>query len=303
MAATAIPFPKLRIAPAPLIVGGLAFALLFWEPILTLGRDWWSDPDAGHGLLLAPLALWLAWKRGLVADPKPATVLGLILLGGSILLRYLSGLAAELLTMRMSLVGAVLGLILYVYGIRQIMRWWLPLTLIVLSVPLPDVVVGTLALPLQFKASEWGAALLELRHVPVRLAGNVIYLPGRSLFVTEACSGLRSLTSLIALGVLIGGLWLKSPWNRGLLVLAAIPVAMVLNAIRIFLTGFLVYFVNPELAEGVMHLTEGWALFVVAFVILGAIAWGFTLIEKAIARWRAERAAAAAPTTPAEVAT
>lgn len=295
MAATAVPLAKLRIPPVPLIIAGLAFALLFWQPMTTLVSDWWNDPDAGHGLLLAPLALWLAWKRGIVPDRKPAVVLGLLLLGGSIVLRYLSGLAAELLTMRMSLVGASLGLIVYVYGVRQLVRWWLPITLIVLSVPLPDVIVGTLALPLQFKASEWGASLLELRHVPVRLAGNVIYLPGRSLFVTEACSGLRSLTSLIALGVLIGGLWLKSPWNRALLVFAAIPVAMVLNAIRIFLTGFLVYYVDPALAEGVMHLTEGWALFVVAFVILGVIAWFFTLLEKALAR-RVARADAAAAT-------
>lgn len=292
MASTAVPVTRLRIPPAPLIVAGLAFALLFWEPIVTLGRDWWNDPDAGHGLLLGPLAVFLAYRRGVIKDPAPARVLGLLLLGGSVLLRYLSGLAAELLTMRMSLVGAVLGLILYVYGVRQIIRWWLPLTLIILSVPLPDVIVGTLALPLQFKASQWGAWLLDIRHVPVRLAGNVIYLPGRSLFVTEACSGLRSLTSLIALGVLIGGLWLRSPWNRGLLVLAAIPVAMVLNAIRIFITGFLVYYVDPALAEGVMHLTEGWVLFVVAFVILGGIAWLFTIGEKALAARRAERQAA-----------
>jgi exosortase len=279
--------------PVPLILGGLAFAFLFWQPLVTLGRDWWSDPDAGHGLLLFPIAVWLAWKRGLVAERRPAEVLGLVVLGGAVLLRYLSGLAAELLTMRLSLVGAVLGLILYAYGWRQLVRWWLPLALVLLSIPLPDVVVGTLALPLQLKASEWGAALLDLRHVPVRLAGNVIYLPGRSLFVTEACSGLRSLTSLIALGVLIGGLWMRSPWNRGLLVLLAIPVAMVLNAIRIFLTGFLVYYVNPELAEGVMHLTEGWALFVVAFAILGAIAWVLTGVERLLVERRAARGAAA----------
>src|SRR6185295_18119367 len=147
-------------------------------------------------------------------------------------------------------------------------------------VPLPAVVLGSLALPLQLKASQWGAALLKLRHVPVRLAGNVLYLPGRSLFVTEACSGLRSLTSLLALGLLIGGLWLKSAWSRVALVLVAIPVAMVLNAIRIFLTGFFVHFVDPRLAEGIMHVTEGWAIFVVAFIILALIAWLLTSVER-----------------------
>lgn len=281
MAATVAPRAfTIRKAPAPLIIGGLAFLLLFWEPLITLAHDWWSDPDASHGLLLFPLALYLAWKRGLVTDKKPLHWLGLVVLACSVLLRYLSGLAAELLTMRLSLVGAVLGLLIYFYGIHQLVRWWLPLTLIILSIPLPDVLIGSLALPLQFKASQWGATLLQARHVPVRLAGNVIYLPGRSLFVTEACSGLRSLTALIALGVLIGGLWLRTSWSRIALVVAAIPVAMALNAVRIFFTGFFVYYVNPALAEGIMHLTEGWAIFVVAFVILGAMAWLLDRIEK-----------------------
>ena len=179
------------------------------------------------------------------------------------------------------------GLIVFAYGLAQVRRWWLPATLLVLSVPLPAVVLSSLAFPLQLKASQLGAALLESRHVPVALAGNVIHLPGRSLFVTEACSGLRSLTALVALGVLIGGLWLRSPWLRVLLLAITIPVAMLLNGVRIFLTGFLVYFVDPALGEGFMHYTEGWAIFGVAFLILGASAW---VLTKAEALWRERRA-------------
>ena len=275
-----MPVAERRKTPVPLIIAGLAFLVAFGEPLVTLGRDWWSDPDAGHGLLLFPISLWLAWKAGIEPERRPMPKLGMAILIASVILRFLSGLAAELFTMRASLVGAAIGLIVYTIGVRQLKRWWLPICLICLSIPLPAVVLGSLALPLQLKASVWGTALLELRHVPVRLAGNVIYLPGRSLFVTEACSGLRSLTSLLALGLLIGGLWLKTPLARVALVLSAIPVAMALNAIRIFLTGFLVYFVNPALAEGVMHVTEGWAIFVVAFVILAAVAWTFNALER-----------------------
>ena len=268
--------------PAPVVVAGLAFLVCFWRPMLTLGQDWWTDPNAGHGLLLFPVAVYMAWRRGIVAEPRPQHALGLWLLALSVLVRYLSGLAAELFTMRMSLLGAAMGLVVYAYGVRQLVRWWLPGLLIVLSVPLPVVVLGSLALPLQLTASRWGAALLELRHVPVRLAGNVIHLPGRSLFVTEACSGLRSLTALIALGVLVGGLWLRSPWSRALLVVLAIPVAMALNAVRVFLTGFLVFYVDPGLAEGFMHLSEGWVVFVAAFVILGAFAFVLARWEKSL---------------------
>lgn len=269
-----------RKTPVPFIIAGLAFLVAFGEPMATLGRDWWSNPDSGHGLLLFPVALWLAWKRGLETERKPMPMLGIAILAGAVILRYLSGLAAELFTMRASLIGAMLGLIIYWIGPRQLLRWWLPILLIMLSVPLPEVVLGSLALPLQLQASQWGKAMLEARHVPVRLAGNVLYLPGHSLFVTEACSGLRSLTALLALGLLIGGLWLKKPWRRAALVLMAIPVAMVLNAVRIFLTGFFVYFVDPRLAEGIMHVTEGWAIFVVAFIILAGFAWVLSISER-----------------------
>jgi exosortase len=118
-----------------------------------------------------------------------------------------------------------------------------------------------------------GAALLEMRNVPVRLTGNVIQLPGRQLFVTEACSGLRSLTALLSMSVLLGALVLRSPFSRIGLVALAIPVAIVINGIRVFLTGFLVYFVSPSFGEGFMHMTEGWLLFLVSLSILGAAAW------------------------------
>jgi len=267
-------------APAPVVVAGLAFFVCFWQPLVTLLRDWLSDPDAGHGLLLFPVAVYLTWKSGFVAEPKPQRAVGLSLLVGAVLLRYLSGLAAELFTMRLSLIGAAMGLVVYVWGVRQLVRWWLPALLIILCVPLPVVVLGSLALPLQLRASAWGAALLELRHVPVHLAGNVIQLPGRSLFVTEACSGLRSLTALVALGLLVGGLWLRSPWSRGLLILLAVPVAMALNAVRVFLTGFLTFYVDPRLAEGFMHVSQGWVIFVVAFGLLGAMALALAAWER-----------------------
>ena len=284
---TAIPLPRVseldRRDLAPAALAAIAFLVLFWSPITTLLRDWWSDPEAGHGLLLGPLAVILAYRRGISPSARPQHVAGLVLLTGAVVMRYAAGLAAELLTMRLALMGAVGALIVYRWGFRQLLHWWLPAGLLLLSVPLPAVVLGSLALPLQLKASQWGAALLEWRDVPVRLSGNVIHIPGQSLFVTEACSGLRSLTALLGLGLLIGGLWLRTFWGRASMIAAAIPVAMVVNGVRIFITGFLVYFVNPALGEGVMHYTEGWGLFVVAFGILCGVAALVAWIERLFA--------------------
>lgn len=271
---------RLRATPVSVIVTGLAFLVLYWEPAVTLARDWWALPEAGHGLLLGPLAVVLAWRRGWLEGAQAQTRLGLLLLGGAVLLRFASGLATELFTMRLSMFGAAAALVVYHRGLGQVLHWWMPALLLLLSIPLPAVVLNTLAFPLQLQASRMGTALLEARNVPVRLAGNIINLPGQSLFVTEACSGLRSLTALLSLGVLIGGLWLRQPWSRILLMLSAVPVAMALNALRIFLTGFLVFYVAPELGQGFMHYTEGWVLFLVAFGALGAVAWALWHVEK-----------------------
>jgi len=255
------------------------FVLLFAQPLGNTVRTWWVDPEAGHGLLLAPVALWLAWKRGRADDARPQVALGVAMLVVAVLFRYVAALAAEAFIGRVSVFLALAGLVVWGWGMRQVWHWWLPTALLALSVPLPDMVVGALALPLQFKASEMGAALLATRGIPVHLDGNVIRLPGHDLFVTEACSGLRSLTALLSLGVLLGGVLLKKPLSRIVIVGLSIPVAVLVNGVRVFITGFLVAFVDPSLADGFTHMTEGWLLFLVAFAILGLFTWAALALE------------------------
>jgi exosortase len=272
-------------AQLPLVLVTVAgFLVLFGEPIRLLLRDWWSDPESAHGLLLAPVSVWLAWKTGRRADARPNVGLGLAMLIAAVLLRYVSGLAAELFTMRMSMLLGLAGLTTYYLGFRQVLTWWLPFVLLGLSVPLPEVLKSAMTLPLQFRASRVGAALLEWRGIPVKLTGNIILVPGHQLFVTEACSGLRSLTALVALSILMGALWLSTVTGRVLMLGAAIVTAIMVNAIRVFLTGFLVVFVDPKMGEGFMHLTEGWLLFVVSLALIAGVAWVFSWVERTLRR-------------------
>jgi len=238
-------------------------------------------------LLLAPVAGWLARRSGIRSHAKSNVNLGIALLLSAVLIRYVSTLAAEQFTMRESMVLALAGFTTYYFGFRQVLHWWLPFTLLALSVPLPELVTQAIALPLQFKASRMGAFLLQSRHVPVLLSGNIIRIPGRELFVTEACSGLRSLTALLSLAVLMGGIMLRHPISRLALVALSIPVAIIINGVRVFLTGFLVFFVSPALGDGFMHSTEGWLLFLVSFAGLGFITWLLAFVERQITRWRA----------------
>jgi exosortase len=278
------------VAFLPWAATAVVFAVLFGKPIYLLAKDWWTMPEAGHGLLLAPVAIWMAWRSGIDPAAKPNRVFGVTLLLVAVVIRTASGLAAELFTMRGSMVIALMGITTYEFGLTQLRRWWLPFALICLSIPLPELITQSLALPLQFRASRMGAALLQMRNVPVRLAGNVIQLPGRELFVTEACSGLRSLTALLSMAVLLGALALKRPATRVILVLLAVPVAIFVNAVRVFLTGFLVYYVNPAYGEGFMHLTEGWLLFLVSLSFLAGMTWVGGIAEQLAKRAEPEHA-------------
>jgi exosortase len=264
---------------APVLLAGLAFLFLFFTPVVTLLRDWWNDPEAQHGLLLGPLAIFLAWRKGLGKELSPQPALGTVLLVAAVLLRYASALAAEMFTLRVSLLAALVALVVFRWGMKQALRWWLPFALLLLSIPLPQVLLSSLAFPLQLRASRLGAFLLEVRNVPILLDGNLIHLPGQTLFVTEACSGLRSLTALVSLGVLLAALWLRSPFTRIALLILVLPIAMLVNGIRVFLTGYLVFYVDPAMGEGFMHMSEGWGLFVVALLITGTVTWFLSLTE------------------------
>jgi len=274
----------LRSAPplemASYVLTAIAFMLLFAKPAQLLADAWWNDPNSGHGLLLAPLSIWLAWKAGRHPDSKSQPVLGLAIILAAVLFRYASDLAAELFVMRGSMIMATAGLVVWYAGFRQLLHWWLPFTLVSLSVPVPEVILNTVALPLQFMASKIGASLLEWRQIPVQLQGNVIRIPGQELFVAEACSGLRSLTALLSLGVLLGALFLRTVPLRIVLVALTIPIAIVVNGVRVFLTGFLVLFVSPEMGQGFMHTSEGMLMFGGAFVITGAVTWLFDMVER-----------------------
>ena len=265
-------------AAAPIEVAAYAltavsFVVLFTKPATLMFDAWWNDPNSGHGLLLAPLSLWFAYKSGIVKNAKAQPVFGTLILIFAVLSRYAADLAAELFVMRGSMLVAIAGLVVFYAGWRQLRHWWLPFVLTALSIPIPEVILNTIALPLQFTASKIGASLLEWRQIPVLLSGNVIRIPGQELFVAEACSGLRSLTALISLGVLIGAMFLRTVPPRLLLVALTIPVAILINGFRIFLTGFLVLYVSPKAGEGFMHESEGMMTFGLAFLAIAAFTW------------------------------
>src|ERR1019366_9457449 len=135
---------------------------------------------------------------------------GIAILVGAVLLRIVGAIAAEFFTQRFSIWLALFGIVVFAWGWQQARHWWLPIILLLLAIPLPALLINAFAIPLQFRASSLGTALIKWRHIPVRTAGNVIEIPNATLFVAEACSGLRSLSALVALSIMLGGMYLRT---------------------------------------------------------------------------------------------
>lgn len=276
-----VPFIGTRIKGAPLGWVTAALFLACFAPVLAgLIRAWLTLPDAAHGVLIAPVAVWLAWRAGPIADPRPARWAGAIIILFAVVANLFGRVAGVDTIPRAAFVMGLVGLTIWFAGWRQILAWWLPFVLFALTIPLPESIIASLTLPLQQVAARMGAAMLSWRHIPVLLSGNVIRLPGHTLFVSEACSGLRSLTALLSMAILVGALFLKYPLSRLLMVALAVGLAIFVNGIRIFMTGFLVFFVDPKLGEGFMHLTEGYLLFLVSLSILALLTWFFLRVER-----------------------
>jgi exosortase len=257
----------------------VAFLLLFGETILELLSDWSRDAESGHGLLLLPVAVYLAWRSRLAENLSASPLAGSALLLGSVALFSLGSIAAEFFTRRLAILLALAGLVVYYRGWAQARAWWLSFGLVLVAIPVPEVVLNSVTLPLQLLASRAAVVALQLRHVPADLAGNIIILPGTELFVAEACSGLRSLSALAGLSLLMGGTMLTRGWTRILLVALALPAALAANAFRVFLTGYMVYYVGPEATEGALHLSAGIGVFLLALGLVGAVLVGLRRLE------------------------
>jgi len=276
-----VPFIGTRIKGAPLgwVTAGL-FLACFAPVLVGLVEAWLSLPDAAHGILIAPVAVWLAWRDGPLANPQPARWLGGTIVLVAVVANLFGRVAGVETIPRAAFLLGLVGLTIWFAGWRQILAWWLPFLLMALTIPLPESVIASMTLPLQGIAAKMGAGMLSWRHIPVLLSGNVIKLPGHTLFVSEACSGLRSLTALLSMAILVGALFLKYPVSRILMVALAVVLAVVVNGFRIFMTGFLVFFVDPKLGEGFMHITEGYLLFLISLSILALLTWSFLKLER-----------------------
>jgi exosortase len=151
-------------------------------------------------------------------------------------------------------------------------------------IPLPAIVFNQITFPLQLLASRVGESSLSAVGIPVLREGNIIVLPHTSLEVAEACSGIRSLMTLLALGIVFGYFTDGRSSVRTAIALMTIPVAVLANGIRVAGTGMLAYYFGVQAAEGFFHVFSGWLVFIAAFTMLFVLARGLVTLMPPRAR-------------------
>ena len=247
-----------------------------FAPILYhMARHWKLVDDYSHGFLVAPLAVYFAWERrdALRRTPIEPSWWGLLPLALGTMALAVGRLGVELMAMRTGFVLTLIGLFLLLLGTRIFRVLMFPLFFLFLMIPLPQSLVNIIAFPLQLIAADVAVNALYLIGIPALREGNIIHMADTQLFVAEACSGLRSLMALGTLAIVFAYFFRKNAIERILIVLSAIPVAILVNAFRVALTGVLTDRFGPAAAEGWIHQTEGFFTFGLAFAILLLEAW------------------------------
>ena len=258
-----------------------ALLLMYAGVLSSLVRQWSSDDNYSHGFFVLPLALYFAWERRgqLAIAARRPSVVGLLVIVGSLLVYTAGLLGAELFLTRISMIGVIAGTVLFVWGWTHVRILLFPILFLLLMVPLPSIIFNQVAFPLQLVASKAGEAVITTAGIPVLREGNVLQLPSRTLEVAEACSGIRSLVSLIMLAIVLGYFTERRTGARVLIALAAVPIAIVANAARVAGTGLAAEWISPAAAEGFFHTFSGWLVFVVAFA-------GLLLVQHVLSRFR-----------------
>ena len=268
----------------PLAAIGTLLVALYWDVVPSMVDVWMTDDAYSHGILIPPLAAYIAWiqRDEILAAPARSSTLGLVLTAVSCLVLLVGKVGAEFFLTRMSIVGILTGLILTFWGFQRLKMMAFSLVLLATMVPLPQIVYNKMATPLQLFSSAVASSTLQTMGIPVFRDGNIMNLAEISLGVAEACSGLRSMSSLTVLGLVIGYFVCRTTAARTLLVLLAIPTAIFMNVVRIVVTALMAR-QDPALAEGFFHSFSGWIVFLCGFGMLYGIAAALGAIENKVA--------------------
>ena len=281
MPTPAPPPAGIKTLPVYLALGALVLFVVAYFPVFRiLAGKWAESEEYSHAFLTLPIILYMVYQNRQRVLETPATFspLGLVTLMLASALYYFSLLTEVHTVIALAMYLTVLGTVVFLFGIRSLWVLFTPLLLLLMLIPFPDQLYIQLTFPLQLKVSQMSEAIISLFGIPVHRAGNVLTIPQKSFEVVEACSGLRSVITLLTLSVVMGYFLLARTPAKLLLVAASIPVAIFVNLIRVVTIVLLFHSFGLDLYEGTLHTVTGLLIFLIALVTL-------FLLQRILEQW------------------
>lgn len=251
----------------------VVFIIAFFPVIRNLVEAWIQSDDHSHGLLIVPVSIYIIWRQrhALKEIEIRAGSGGWLFVTMSIAL-YIFGFFAGISTISsLSLVMTIWAVVWSLFGKDIFKAVLFPMFLMLLMIPVPAQFYSMATIPLQLMVSKASAFIVGLLGVPILREGNVLHMPERTLAVVQACSGLRSLMSLVTLCAIFGYLSLSSNVWRSLLIFSSVPAAIIVNIIRVVMMILAFWFMDLDLSKGVPHTIFGVVVFVLALLIVAMI--------------------------------
>jgi exosortase len=267
--------------PRRLLILLTAIALLacYAPTIRTMTSLWWEDEDLGHCFAVPFVALWIVWRerdhwRKTPAEPSSW---GFVILAIGAVMQALALMGVGVFTASVALLVSIVGAVVALGGFPYLRAWAFPLALLIFMLPKLVIVYNQVTLPLELLATRLAAGMLTVTGATIVREGNLLDVAGHRVAVAEACNGMRYLMSLAFVGVIFAYLTDSRPWMRVAVLAAAIPVAILGNALRVAAAGY-----SPRLDSGNAHEVSGWIIFLVC---VGVLVTFRSILHTAVGRW------------------
>ncbi len=251
-----------------------ATAIVFGSGLAFMVKEW-NSGEYSHGYLIPVISLWMVAKKrdALLSAHLEGDWWGLAFIGLGLIAAIIGELGTLYTVIQYAFLITIVGFVILLLGWTGVKILWGPLVYLAFMIPLPDFIYRDLSSRLQLLSSSIGVTFIRAFGISVFIEGNIIDLGNYKLQVAEACSGLRYLFPLLSFGFLCAYIFAGRTWEKIVLLISTIPIAILMNSFRIAVIGVLTESAGPEAAEGFLHLFEGWVIFVLCLILLFGEAW------------------------------
>lgn len=256
-----------------IFIAGLVL-ILFAKPLYQLAQVWMNDADYSHGFFVIPISIYMLWlKRSywLNAEMNRSWLGFSIFAMGTFL--YSIGIITNFNSLvYLAIVQILLGLCMFLLGLKTAMKVIGGVLFLIFMIPIPSALFVALTNPLKLIITDISSFLIQMTGIPVYQEGNLLMFANTQLEVAEACSGVRSIYSYLMLSFVFT-LFCIRKITRVVLVLSVVPLAMLVNVVRVSGTGILSHYMGDKAAQGFFHEFAGFLLFAVGLVLMYIIYW------------------------------